>query len=226
MISQKNEVLKNYILNTFISAKKKEFLESKFPGQITDYFSIDQFKEILGSYNLKKRELIVLDKRPVNNFLSQDFHSEESFSENGILDFCHQKRLTIRLNNVWKYSEDLKIIRSELKKSLQGELSINAYYSPENADSFSFHYDSCDSLAFGISGEKRMCFIFEQEDQITPKFSFHDLKENAVLYVPRGLIHKAKVQSDHSLHIVFVWDPEKNFSNYWYLDDEISLKLK
>ena len=141
--------------------------------------------------------------------------------------FFFNRGSTIIIRSIEDFNPWLRKLCFNLKAELGNvkRIFINLYLTPENSQGFFHHYDTEDVFIFQVSGKKEW-YLYDApvklplEDQ---RFSMNAtkpdkkylkkilLKSEQTLYIPRGVIHEAKSQSDISCHLTisivpFTWN--------------------
>lgn len=129
---------------------------------------------------------------------------------------------SIVMNNLQKIDASVSDMCSALFTSLGHRLGANAYLTPPGAAAFATHFDTHDVIVVQVAGEKQWS-LFNRPDEVPVQYH-HQLKLEAsvleakplantmlkagdALYLPRGFPHRAKTESDVSLHVTFSLKP-------------------
>lgn len=126
---------------------------------------------------------------------------------------------TIRLLCPHKYVDEVHNMLGLLEMEWGCMVGANAYLTPPKvAQGFAPHYDDIDAYCLQLEGSKRWKVYPPRSDaEKLPRYSSRDfteddlndtrpcmdvvLEEGDLLYMPRGWIHQACTQDDHSLHL-------------------------
>lgn len=103
-----------------------------------------------------------------------------------------------------KYFNSLSI---EINELLNTESWINCYLTPSSSQGFDIHTDDHDVIAVQLSGNK-VWYLYPEDDKV----EVLEMKQGDVLYIPKGLKHKAATQSSHSLHATIGFYPLTYYS--------------
>lgn len=206
------------LLKLFKGDKKKDLLTGTLGHKTIEIFSESDFFKILKEYPLMEQDLVFLEKRPIENFLSPKFLSKKPLSQSKMRSHLKGARTTIRLNHVWRFNPQLKLMIASLNQAGIGTFTINAYYSKKASQGFNFHYDALDAAIIGVTGQKKWKFILEANR--TEKIKSYILKTNNFFFIPRGIIHKAECKSDSCLHLAIVLDRSNIMKRIWNQNNE------
>jgi ribosomal protein L16 Arg81 hydroxylase len=104
----------------------------------------------------------------------------------------------------------------DLERELAVRAQANVYLTPSNASGFVAHYDSHDAVVAQVSGTKRWQIFDEEPELPMSDQRFHpevqevgevidefELSDGDVLYIPRGVVHRAAAAEHASLHVTF-----------------------
>jgi ribosomal protein L16 Arg81 hydroxylase len=130
---------------------------------------------------------------------------------------AYQSGGTLVVNHLDKICLPVAQLKRSLVDRFMGAVSVNAYITPPSAIGFSAHYDRHDVFILQIAGSKAWTVGRAPEIQLpnerqarlqgTPLKS---LKRNAMritlsrgdlLYIPRGIVHKAETTKEYSIHL-------------------------
>ncbi|MEZ4888011.1 MAG: cupin domain-containing protein [Chitinophagales bacterium] len=147
---------------------------------------------------------------------------------------------TIVLQSFQRHIESLRRLSLELHSQILCEFQANLYLTPKLSQGFAAHYDAHDVLILQIHGKKEW-YLYESPEFLptknqtffsTPhcqidwdnmKPTFHKtIEEGDLLYIPRGLVHKAVTTDTTSLHITFGMFPQKWHNLLAYIANSIT----
>ena len=123
---------------------------------------------------------------------------------------------TVVVNGVEGHATSVASAAIRLGTALDAKVSVNAYLTPPGSQGFDAHFDTHDVFVLQIAGEKTWHTfdaavelplaqqarridtgsIGEENEVIT-------LAKGDVLYVPRGVVHRAEARDSMSLHLTF-----------------------
>ncbi|NRA69140.1 MAG: hypothetical protein HRU19_32015 [Pseudobacteriovorax sp.] len=103
-----------------------------------------------------------------------------------------------------------RLLKAKFERLIPGDLTINFLQSPKNSKALALHYDDTEIFALQLLGQKKWEFY----DRVIPLANGTDYrpqkphltrqittKQGDLLYIPRGLRHKACTGSSDSLHL-------------------------
>jgi cupin superfamily protein len=123
---------------------------------------------------------------------------------------------TIIVNNLDLFSVAIATYLRGLETEFNSRATATAYLTPPRAQGFVPHFDTHDVFIAQMEGSKEYS-LFEQDILIEHPLIRHQrlvsladlsgseervvLREGDLLYIPRGLVHFARTQEEHSLHL-------------------------
>lgn len=123
---------------------------------------------------------------------------------------------SIRLLNPQFFMNTIHLLNSHLQELFGCFVGANVYLTPPNSQGFAPHYDDIEAIILQVEGTK-IWRIYSpiNKNEYLPRFSSPNfteeevgdpimevvLKAGDVLYFPRGFIHQARTEDQHSLHI-------------------------
>jgi ribosomal protein L16 Arg81 hydroxylase len=131
---------------------------------------------------------------------------------------------TIIMNALEDYHLPIAHFVRSLAITLEARVSAAAYLTPRGARAFRVHFDTHDVLIAQIEGSKIYDLFLDSEIPFLPlrrqqtevnaerlgsPFATIKLVPGDVLYIPRGMVHVAKTDDDHSIHLTFSLHPSK-----------------
>jgi len=141
--------------------------------------------------------------------------------------FYFNRGNTIIIKNIENFNPWLKGICFNLIEELGNvkRIFVNLYLTPENSQGFFHHFDNEDVFILQVSGKKEWSLYdspipLPLEDQVFSmtatkpnkrRLKKYLLKQGEILYIPRGVIHEAKAQTNISCHLTisivpFTWN--------------------
>lgn len=186
------------------------------PGSVpavTDLVSIDRIDEIIADSELPPNSLSMAQSG--RGISSDEFtHPNGSIDRGAVLD-NFRNGMTIVLPQLQYADGKLYAFCLGLERDFGARIQTNIYLTPNSSQGFGIHYDDHDVLVLQISGRKKW-EIYGQRDGLPYKgekfrSDEHDpgelkaefvIEPGQVLYVPRGLAHRATNEGEEpSLHI-------------------------
>ncbi|MCB0540975.1 MAG: cupin-like domain-containing protein, partial [Bacteroidetes bacterium] len=199
----------------------KPYLAEKHFDNISDLFTIEKLNQLIDS-NKKSLNypLIRLAKngKILPEFKTTDKVSTErrgEYQELSIskLNLLLSEGCTLILNAVERFDDNILELKKKFIDIFKEVIQVNLYLSQPGTYGFDLHYDPHEVFIIQIEGEKEWeLFDFTLKkplrnqryfSQSKPKKKTKNitLKKGDVLYVPRGLWHKAVAQKKSSLHL-------------------------
>lgn len=200
--------------------KKTCFIPSEV-SHVSPDFSFELFLDFILTTRHIKQSLRVFN---LGNLVNHETYiSGSPYDGNGAqyIDINPQKLIahiesgnTILYQQIDRYFRPLRLLCASLQEELGQHVSMNAYFSPPNAQGFLPHWDTHDVFILQIDGYKEWFFgheptrILPQSHEKSPDIRIEDmswdtktLAPNNILYLPRGYVHYAKTSSTSSLHL-------------------------
>lgn len=138
-------------------------------------------------------------------------------------DYVYQQFLegkTVRFKGVHRYLPRVAGFADDLSSALAVEVRANLYLTPEGGQGLDAHYDSHDVVVLQCAGAKRWRIYADfspaaplpragvlrfEPGRYKPGRIDREIRMTAgdVLYVPRGVMHKAWTEEGDSLHVTF-----------------------
>ena len=180
---------------------------------VTDLISIDRIDEIIADSELPPNSLGMAKEGrgiPTDEFT----HPSGAIDRGAVLD-NYRNGMTIVLPQLPFADGKLYAFCLALERDFGARIQTNIYLTPNSSQGFGIHYDDHDVLVLQVSGRKKW-EIFGQRDGLPYKGEKfrngeHDpgelkaefvIEPGQVLYVPRGLAHRAtNAGEEPSLHI-------------------------
>lgn len=189
------------------------YLAPGTPAALVDLISIDRIDEIIADSELPANALGMAKEG--RGIPSEDFtHANGSIDRGAVLD-NYRNGMTIVLPQLQFADGKLYAFCLGLERDFGARIQTNIYLTPNASQGFGIHYDDHDVLVLQVSGRKKW-EIFGQRDGLPYKGEKfrngeHDpgelkaefvIEPGQVLYVPRGLAHRAtNAGEEPSLHI-------------------------
>ncbi len=215
-MDQEIQNLATYVRKMFVLGQSKRLISNRLPHFQEDFFNAKDFHQAVAENELNQQDVLFLEKRPVENYFTRGFQTQQPLDANVLQTRMSSGQQTVRVNAAWRFHDKLKALYQVLNTGIQGEITINAYYSQKDSRSFAYHYDMCDCVILAMEGVKEWKFLDDSEEE--EKIQKLVLNPSDGIFIPRGLIHKAKCLSDSCLHISFAYDPSGFFSQFWCKD--------
>lgn len=193
--------------------EKDWFLAPAPVASVRDLVSIDRIDEIIADSELPPTSLSMAQSG--RGIPSDEYtHPNGAIDRGAVLD-NFRNGMTIVLPQLQFADGKLYSFCLGLERDFGARIQTNIYLTPNSSQGFGIHYDDHDVLVLQISGRKKW-EIYGQRDGLPyrgEKFrSEHDdpgelkaefvIEPGQVLYVPRGLAHRATNEGEEpSLHI-------------------------
>jgi len=184
---------------------------NKYISGLSNYITIDKIIEGLTSKLFK-----VQDLRFVMNHNYSETYEYDQIDRNGesLKAFLNQKGSVV-VDNIHQYVPALNEIWHEMVEIFRFPVTCTAYFTPAGTQTFPMHWDTDDVFVLQLEGVKEWSvhevFIPDPlEHHIWGKYNYelgdqlfqNSLKENDLLYIPRGFMHQAIASKKKaSLHI-------------------------
>jgi 50S ribosomal protein L16 3-hydroxylase len=188
-------------------------------SDINNYLSFkkEDFFSIIETCNLEFPRLTCMHDRgqvPIDQYLDIT-HSSVSAKiiSDKVLNLA-EKGNTVRVRGINQFNNSISMLKKEMIKTFQFNVTINAYYSSSPANGINPHYDIRHIFIVQLEGTKEWS-IGDKINQ-TPRHDFRPFEElknyralktfnlNAgeILYIPPGLWHKTNtIEPNYSLHL-------------------------
>ena len=127
-----------------------------------------------------------------------------------------KQNASVVLNRVQDLSPPIRRVARQIEAHLKHPVHVNGYITFGGGGAFAMHYDPHDVFVLQVHGNKRW-YIYDQEEinplpeekakagRASPRNVVAEfmLEAGDVLYVPRGLFHRAEVTDQDSVHLTF-----------------------
>lgn len=212
MLNRLQEILGNVKRSDFLGQyyEQKCLLIQRNTAEFVG-FTLDSFERLLSLPGVRPLLRIVKEQ--------QEDQSPAAVAENGHLSKPYllakvSQGYTLVLNDIHRLDSSLQELAAQLGWELGCYCAINAYLTPARTQALKPHFDSHDIFAIQCHGSKR--WHVQTEGTKLPTLSTHqpvledidangltaiDLRKGDVMYVPRGSIHYAVANNEHSLHL-------------------------
>lgn len=186
-----------------------------------DSLSLDELSRFLCRRNLHAGEVslicdgAILDASTVE-MTDSYAPGQRAIDLDRMITMAFQKQCSLVINNGGIYFDGLSRLTEHLSKELHSIAHANVYITPKGARGFKVHWDTHDVFAIQLHGTKRW-YLYEprtvlpfpdepspilDEASLTPYAMPNvEMREGDVLYVPRGVIHRAEALAEASIHI-------------------------
>jgi hypothetical protein len=186
----------------------------------SDVFSLDAAEYVLLQHESHLRDFVRFHNAGRDVVVPSDVGALDvarwAFSEFG-------RGTTIIMNTLEDYHLPLSYLVRDIEEFMACRVSAAAYLTPTAARSFPVHFDTHDVIIAQITGSKVYDLLFDpgipnlplRRQQSEVKTSLGDsistvkLYPGDVLYIPRGMVHVAKTDREHSVHVTFSLHPQK-----------------
>ncbi|MET4481592.1 cupin domain-containing protein [Bradyrhizobium sp. F1.13.3] len=145
-----------------------------------------------------------------------DKYVSQSEYRRWLLD-AYENKGTLVINQLDSFCSPAASLRQNLIGGLRAKVSVNAYITSNAAAGFAAHFDRHDVFILQIEGTKKWTVANKPEmllpcerhaqKQGAPLITFGQdttclsLSKGDLLYLPRGLVHRAETENRHSVHI-------------------------
>ena len=174
-------------------------------------FNIEKFEELLWSQEQYPERKVDVNLKGNSLVYKKKEAGKDRFR--WLMD-RYQEGGTIIFNGIDEIDKQLAEMARSLDVIFRGRTSVNAFLTPPNSSGFLPHFDTHDVFILQTGGEKhwqlyekqlelpldRQIYLVDQET-IGKPITAHHLKQNDLLYIPRGLIHGAFTEDAYSLHL-------------------------
>jgi ribosomal protein L16 Arg81 hydroxylase len=151
-------------------------------------------------YRAKEGDIELVDSRKLHDLIKQN--------------------ASVAINSVQFHSPPVRRLALQMELALGAKVNVNAYMTFGPGGAFRMHYDAHDVLVLQVHGSKHW-FLYD-EPEIAPVHHVRQgnpsprnvvfekvLEQGDVLYVPRGVYHRAAVTDTDSVHLTFGIHPFK-----------------
>lgn len=192
--------------------KKPFFVQRDNPDYFSSLLTMADMDEYIGT-----RAFHQSDIRLVKQGKDKDF---DAYSKDGIADrtkMLHEFRngTMLLFSHLNRHHLPLAELISRCEAEIRVPMRSNVYLSPPQSQGFKLHWDTHDVLVLQIAGSKRW-HIYDSPLELPHEDHMRELPEwikrarkdtelllkpGSVLFLPRGYIHGAEAEDEHSLHI-------------------------
>lgn len=227
----------HYFLNKLFE-KKSVLVRKSAENYFDSLLSEKELDNLLCATLLNKQSIRIAKNGkiiPEDNYT--DLVKGERFVSNEkILDHLADKH-TIIVEGIHRYIHQINVLCKQLQEDFQSSVFINCYVTPASSSGFDIHYDPHCVFIVQIMGSKKW-LIAERpsvtlpiEGVLTPehnpgKTETLTLEKGDVLYLPRGMKHKAETQEEFSVHLTIGIYPVMANEIYKSILDEFTKKHK
>jgi len=163
----------------------------------------------------RKRLRLARDGRDVPPNLYRRSAERDPVDAEKLMAFLNQSASLV-INRVQDVSPAVRRVAQQIELRLKQVVNVNAYLTFGASGAFETHYDTHDVLVLQVYGSKRW-FIYDQPERsplaeakvrgvkpadIKVEYEF-DLLAGDVIFVPRGMYHRASVTDQDSVHLTF-----------------------
>jgi ribosomal protein L16 Arg81 hydroxylase len=175
---------------------------------------------------------VMRDGRTVPGMLYRKDSKPEYLDGAKLKSLCAQGT-SIVINHIQTLVPEIGWLAQFCELAFGEKVNINAYLSLERGGAFAMHYDAHDVLVLQIHGSKRWQLFDEPE-----LFPLHEgrkspasgrnvvfdevIEAGDILYVPRGVYHRAEVDDEHSLHLALGVNTRKGVDFAQWLRDQLA----
>lgn len=184
------------------------------PGFFDSVLRLADVDEYLGTRAFHRPDIRLVRRGKDRNF--------DDYSKDGIADRAKVLRefrdgTMLLFSHLNRHHLPLAELLSRCEAQIHVPMRSNVYLSPPNSQGFKLHWDTHDVLVTQISGSKKW-HIYDSPFELPHEDHKRDLQAwigkakklaevvlhpGSVLFLPRGFIHGAESEHDHSLHITF-----------------------
>jgi ribosomal protein L16 Arg81 hydroxylase len=192
--------------------KKPFFVQRDIPGFFDTLLRLEDVDEYLGTRAFRQPDIRLVKQGKDKNF--------EEYSKDGVADRAKvmqafRSGTMLLFSHLNRHHLPLAELVSRCEAETHVPMRSNVYMSPPGSQGFKLHWDTHDVLILQVSGSKRWHLydsplVLPHEDQMRElkdwvgkanKLTEVVLRPGSVLFLPRGYIHGAESESEHSLHI-------------------------
>jgi ribosomal protein L16 Arg81 hydroxylase len=196
------------------------------------YFTLREFERIMCGSEIRTTDVkVVRDGTParVDSFAKvKKMRSGEQKERVG--ELVEPDRLSallaggcsLVLDGAQRFSPSLGSLCRELEMFLRHSVNPNVYFTPADAQGFSVHYDTHDTVIIQVAGTKHWR-IYNAPYELPLDDQYFDKKLHPVgdvqlditvhpgdlLYIPRGVLHEARATDEVSLHVTLGLYPRR-----------------
>ena len=184
--------------------------------QIESLVSLAEINEILESETLTPpRVRISRDDTPIPESLYTDLESGQ-LCPAAVHNILRKGGASLVVDDIGPLIPRLSRLERAIERRLREKTSINAYLSLAKGGAFEAHYDNHDVLIVQVQGKKHWQLFETCEPFSTSIKPFRrgtrgpsdvtwekDLEPGEMLFIPRGVWHKASVNGGFSIHLTF-----------------------
>ncbi len=200
---------------------KKHYLAKGHFSDIENSLSIEQLKTIIDknrktlNYPLIR---LVRNGKVIPEFKITEKKTTEREGEKKQLSISKLNKLlndgcTLVINAIERYNDNVSNIKTKFEQIFKETIQVNLYLSQPKTFGFNLHYDPHEVFIIQLAGEKEWeLYDFTIEKPLRNQRYFSEqppekintkvtLTKGDVLYVPRGMWHKAESINKSSLHL-------------------------
>jgi ribosomal protein L16 Arg81 hydroxylase len=202
------------------------------PAYYDRYFTLNEFERIMCGSELRTNDIkVVRDGTPARvETYAKAKKKRKSEEKDGPSDIVEPDRLSallaggcsLVLDGAQRFSPSMGYLCRELEMFLRHPVNPNVYFTPADAQGFSVHYDTHDTVIIQIAGTKHWRVYnapleLPLDDQTFNK-NLHpvgdvqldfEIKPGDLLYIPRGFLHEARATDEVSLHVTLGLYPQR-----------------
>ena len=178
--------------------------------------SWDRINEILSLNLLDRQRLrVTRDGRDIPPALYRNDGTRDYVSASKFTDLIRQNASVV-MNRVQDLSPAVRRLSLQMERALNQKINVNGYMTFGSGGAFAVHYDPHDVFVTQVYGTKHWFLYDEPEPSPTleekrkatkpaPRNVVFDvvLQPGDILYVPRGVYHRAAVTDTDSVHLTF-----------------------
>ena len=193
--------------------KKPLVIKRKDPQYYQILFSLQCVDELLSTFSSLSPNVLVAKDGPEVPLKSLIPEGHNSLSiEYALREFTNGATLILpQIQETWPA---LRTFCHRLSAHCSARFQINGYLTPRKAQGFGEHYDTHDVFVAQISGAKRWTLLsssiklplstqpyVHNPNESTEVVDEFELDPGDLLYLPRGIVHKAVALEETSLHL-------------------------
>lgn len=217
--------------------KKLLHISRNNPNYFDDIINLEDIDSIIDSghlyypdFNLKKKE----GQNALQPWLNDALKNPTLKINQGELYRQVAAGQTLIINTIEKWLPKFNHFMVSMGNRLGVEHSANVYITPPKEQGFSWHYDDHDVCILQIMGNKVWSLI--EEDSSLPDANFKSksprieapehstqiiLKAGDMLYIPRGMYHKAVTEDVASVHVTLAIHSVKRYQLFDHFIEEV-----
>ncbi len=188
------------------------FVKRDRPGYFDDLLRLEDMDDYLGTRAFHRSDLRLVKQ---GKDLSFDDYSKDGVADRAKLMQMFNGGAMMLFSHLNRFHSPLAEMLSACEAEIHVPMRSNVYLSPPGSRGFDLHWDTHDVIVLQISGTKRW-HLYDSPVELPHEQHQQDKKRileraskltevvmtpGSMLFLPRGFVHGAEAENDHSLHI-------------------------